>query len=266
MTNDQPARREQARWKVGTVPYLVARPLTWGLEKHAQVELVEAPPARLAQMLREGSLDMALASSVLALEEPPLAMWEEGPVIASAGPIRSVLLFLRPGLENPRQLQSWAADPHSRTGQRLTRWLLQHTWDLPHAEAVDLEDGVDPFSLPVDAVQLIGDPALDAVHRHPDWKVVDLGSSWKKATDLPFVFAGWMAKPGFERKGLEAILQQAAAAGLPRRAELAVDAASGQVEQEVFLKRYLCDDLLYRLPAVQIQACLAKLGCARKHA
>lgn len=241
------------------MPYLVARPLTWGLAQHPEVELVEAPPARLAQMLRQGELDVALASSVLALEEPPLPMWEEGPVIACDGPIRSVLLFLRPGLEDPKSLKNWAADPHSRTGQRLTRWLLEHAWDLQEAEAVDLEAGVDPFALKVDAVQLIGDPALDAVHQHPDWTVVDLGTAWKEATDLPFVFAGWMARPDFDRSGLAPILQQAAVDGLPQRAAMAVEAAGGDREEERFLQRYLLEDLRYGLDSSTIRICLERL-------
>lgn len=241
------------------MPYLVARPLTWGLAEHPEVELIEAPPAQLAKMLRDGSLDIALASSVLALEEPPLPMWEEGPVIACDGPIRSVLLFLRPGLEDPRQIRRWAADPDSRTGQRLTRWLLQHAWDLPDAEAVDLDAGVDPFQLEVDAVQLIGDPALDAIPKHPDWTVIDLGSAWKQATDLPFVFAGWMAQPGFDRSALAPILHQAAADGLPQREALAIDAANGDVEEERFLKHYLLEDLRYALTSPVIRTCLQRL-------
>jgi len=242
------------------VPYLVARPLTWGLAEHPQVELVEAPPAQLAKMLRADALDTALASSVLALEDPPLDLWEEGPVIASDGPIHSVLLFLRPGLEDPKKIRSWAADPHSRTGQRLTRWLLTHAWQVDQAEAVALKEGADPFSLAVDAVQLIGDPALEAARRQPDWTVVDLGLVWQQTTHLPFVFAGWMSLPGTDLEGLRPILQEAAALGLEHREPLAEEAAAGDPAQQAFLRRYLCEDLRYALEPKVIEACLERLS------
>ncbi|HXJ74646.1 MAG TPA: MqnA/MqnD/SBP family protein, partial [Candidatus Dormibacteraeota bacterium] len=47
-----------APMRVGSVPYLNAVPLTRGLED----QIVLAPPARLAELLRDGKLDAALVS------------------------------------------------------------------------------------------------------------------------------------------------------------------------------------------------------------
>ena len=88
----------ERRWRIGTVPYRVAQPLTLGLAEDSRVELTVAPPAQLATMLRAGELDVALASSVLSVGENALPIWRAGPVIASAGPVRSVLLMVRPGV------------------------------------------------------------------------------------------------------------------------------------------------------------------------
>ena len=77
--------------RIGTVPFLVARPISFGLDQHAELQLTVAPPAELGRLLRAGELDLALASSVLTLEHPELKFWTEGPVIAARGSVRSVL-------------------------------------------------------------------------------------------------------------------------------------------------------------------------------
>ncbi|MBC8370089.1 MAG: hypothetical protein H8E25_08815 [Planctomycetes bacterium] len=177
--------------RIGTVPYQVAAPLTEGLAARADVELVVAPPAQLAQMLADDLLDCALASSVLSLGDSEFSIWADGPVIASIGPIKSVLLMLRPGCESLHDVKSWYADPHSRTGRKLAELVLrQHKVDAEMREC----DGTDAFDGSVDAVQIIGDPALDAVEKFSDWTVIDLGSEWHQLTNLPFVFAGWLFK------------------------------------------------------------------------
>jgi len=250
------------RWRVGTVPYLVARPLTCGLAEHAQVDLVEAPPSVLASMLRSGELDVALASSVLALEDPPLQIWTDGPVIASDGPIRSVLLFLAPGVVSASSVRSWYADPFSRTGRRLTEWLMQHAWQNADAKILEVTSEGNAFELAiekgVDAVQLIGDPALLAHQTHPNWTAIDLGSAWKTTAQKPFVFAGWMQREGFEMGALAEILGAAAVAGLEKRGELAQQASAGDDVQEAFLTQYLCEDLRYELHPEEVLACLAE--------
>ncbi len=254
---------ESPRWRVGTVPYLVARPLTDGLEEDPRIDLTVAPPAELARGLRSGELDVALASSVLRLDEPPLAMWEEGPVIAGDGPIRSVLLFLAPGVESPSRIRRWYADPDSRTGRMLTSWLLEHAWDAPEAtmlEAPEVEDlRQAALDAGMDAVQLIGDPALVARRSWHRWTVVDLGQAWATATDLPFLYAGWMLRPGFELGELAGILEEAAVRGLAARPQLAASAAEGDDDREVFLRRYLTEDLRYRLDPGTAAAILRRL-------
>lgn len=254
----------EVRWRVGTVPYLVARPLTFGLAEHPQIDLLEAPPSELASMLRSGTLDVALASSVLALGSAPLKMWADGPVIASDGPIHSVLLFLAPGVKSPSDVGRWYADPFSRTGRRLTAWLMKNAWNNESAEILEVPAGDDAFERAaaegVDAVQLIGDPALLAHQANPHWTAVDLGSAWKEAARKPFVFAGWMQRKGFEVGALGEILEAAAKAGLQKRQVLAQQAAAGDDAQEAFLTQYLCEDLRYRLQPNEVLACLKEFS------
>ncbi len=253
-----------APWRIGTVPYLVAKPLTLRLAEHPEVELIEAPPVTLANMLRAEELDIALASSVLALDDPPLHMWPEGPVIACDGPIRSVLLFLAPHCPTPGHIQSWSPDPHSRTGRKLSAWLMQNSWSCADVACFERPADANPFhfakSQEVDAVQIIGDPALQARERFPNWTMIDLGQAWKDATTLPFVFAGWMTLHPFVPDPLAELLHQAAQQGLKMRRELAQQAAAEQPENRSFLEDYLCQDLHYRLPRRAIRECLERLA------
>ena len=47
--------------KVGSVPYLVGRPLDEGLWAEPGISFVYEVPSKLVAMLREGALDVALA-------------------------------------------------------------------------------------------------------------------------------------------------------------------------------------------------------------
>lgn len=255
----------ERRWRIGTVPYRVAQPLTLGLAEDARVELTIAPPAQLAAMLRAGELDVALASSVLSLGENALPIWEAGPVIASEGPVRSVLLLVRPGVA-PSELRSWIADPHSRTGRALAAIALAECFET-NAERYET-DGDDLFAAAerhgADAVQVIGDPALRALLTHPDWTVVDLGECWHTLTGLPFVFAGWVGAPGCDPTAAAALLNAAANQGIANREALAVEAAAAATPEaalgEDFFRRYLLQDMTYRLPEGQVAAALREFG------
>lgn len=245
--------------RVGTVPYLVARPLTEGLERNPAVALLAAPPAVLAGELEAGRLDVALASSLLAVEDPRKRLWTGGPVIAARGPVRSVLLFLRPGLCGPNKVESLCLDPASRTGAALARIVLREAF---HAEFEErgVREGQDPFSQGADAVQRIGDPALEAQVDHPEWECLDLGVTWNALTRLPFVYAGWIGRDGFDPSSAASELLPAAERGLAARERIAAEGARSLGLDLAFLRRYLLEDMAYRLPEEEIRSALAEFG------
>lgn len=249
--------------RIGSVPYLVARPLTDGLDCDPRVALTLAEPSRLARGLADGSLDVALASSVLAATAPHLPMWLDGPVIASHGPIRSVLLFTRPELRSPREIRSWIADPASRTGRALAGLLLRDLWQAD-ATVGDPQSGADLFdaadAVGADAVQLIGDAALQACADMPSWQPHDLGEAWRQLTDLPFVFAGWIGRTGMDFSAAAPILEAAAQRGAARLDALVEEAGPRHVLGPAFVRSYLCTDLVWRLPRVTLEASLAEFG------
>lgn len=245
--------------RVGTVPYLVARPLTQGLAADPKIVLTVAEPAQLARGLADGFLDVALASSVLAAAPPRLPFWLDGPVIASQGPIRSVLLFLRPELRGPREVRRWISDPASRTGRALAQVLLRDLWEAPTERLDpppgDLFDAAD--QLGADAVQMIGDPALRACAKHADWHAVDLGEAWRDLTGLPFVFAGWIGRAGFDFSRGVPELETAAVRGLEILPAMAEEEGHRHPLGAEFVRRYLLHDLVWRLPRHTVMESLA---------
>lgn len=247
--------------RVGSVPYLVARPLTMGLKQDPRVTLVHAEPSRLARGLTDGSLDVALASSVLAAVPPRLPLWMDGPLIAAHGPIRSVLLFTRPELRSPREVRSWLADPASRTGRALAGILLRDLWET-EASVSDPPPGSDLFAAAdacaADAVQIIGDAALRAQAEPGGWQAHDLGSAWRELTGLPFVFAGWIGRAGFDFATAAAVLAEAAARGAQQLDALIAEAGPRHPLGREFVRRYLAEDLAWHLPRATLEASLAE--------
>ena len=204
-------------FRIGTVPYQVAQPLTAGLAGRDDIELVVAPPAQLAEMLASDRLDCALASSVLSLGDSDLFLWADGPVVASIGSIKSVLLMLRPGCNSLSGVKRWAADPNSHTGRALAGIVL--TQNKVDAVMVDVEGDAFDTEAGVDAVQIIGDPALDAVAKYSDWTVIDLGDEWYRLTNLPFVFAGWLFKDADKFSDIAPLLEVTAESNCAAYAE-----------------------------------------------
>ena len=243
--------------RIGTVPYLVAKPLTAGLAENPKVQLEVATPAELEQSLRKGRLDVALASSILALGNDPLPLWTTGPVVASHGPVHSVQLFLRPGLEHPSGARTVLLDPHSRTGRGLAKILLKDFFGAAPLYT-DGTPGKCPFESGADVVQLIGDPALRALGERQDWNSLDLGETWRKLTRLPFVYAGWISRPGFNVENAAPLLKEAAAVGLKQRERYIAEAAATLPLDPDFLHRYLFEDIRYILAELKVRQALAE--------
>ena len=89
--------------RVGTPPYLVARPLNSGLEREPSIELVRAVPSELVDGLRERRLDVALVSSIELFHRPGYR-YVDGAAVVGRGEISSVKLFLRRPFESLKRV------------------------------------------------------------------------------------------------------------------------------------------------------------------
>src|SRR6476620_9058961 len=108
--------------RVGAVNYLNTKPLICGLEEFAPViDLVLEVPSKLADMLAEGQLDVALIPAIEYFRAGRYSL-VPGISIASNGPVLSVTLFSRVPWEQIRRV---ALDAGSRTSAALTQIILR---------------------------------------------------------------------------------------------------------------------------------------------
>ncbi len=190
-----------APFRVGSVGYLNAVPLTRGLED----QLVFATPARLAEMLRQDELDAALVSIVEVLFSGRYDLLD-GVAIASLGEVKSVILAHRRPLADITEVY---CDPASLTSVQLLRVLLAERGLRPEFKPLASYD----FNALPDYALLIGDRALD-LHLGPhEHEILDLGAAWFDLTGLPFVYAGWALRRGLENAQLKRQLRDAHAFG-----------------------------------------------------
>src|SRR4030095_6141791 len=88
-----------AGFRVGSVPYLNAVPLTRGLE----AQIIFVPPSKLAEMLRRDELDAALVSLTEVLFNDRYDVLD-GVAVASLGEVYSVILAHRRPLEELKEI------------------------------------------------------------------------------------------------------------------------------------------------------------------
>ena len=107
--------------------------------------------------------------------------------IASDGAVYSVILAHE--CEVP-EIESVQLDAASLTSVNLLRCLLgpEPRFTLNAGQKTDKRG----------ARLLIGDPAIRFRREHPESRIWDLGEAWKRLTNLPFVFALWLARPELE--------------------------------------------------------------------
>jgi chorismate dehydratase len=197
-----PVSAEQRKFRIGSVPYLNAVPLTRGIES----ELIFAPPSRLAELLRNGELDAALVSITETLFNDRYDILD-GIAIASLGEVYSVILAHKKPLE---QVTEVFCDTASLTGVNLLKVLLAEKRLFP--EFKPLENYKAAFEK--DFVLLIGDPAIDFQRSPHERDILDLGAAWTEMTRLPFVYAVWALRRGIDNTDLRRELREAKQFGL----------------------------------------------------
>jgi chorismate dehydratase len=193
---------DQPRFRIGSVHYLNAAPLTRGIES----EITFATPARLAEMLRQDELDAALVSITEVLLHDRYDILD-GIAIASLGEVYSVFLAHKKPIAEVTEV---FCDAASLTSVNLLKVLLA-------------EHGLKPEFKPLenyaaapdkDFVLLIGDAAIDfqrAPHTH---EIFDLGAAWLELTGLPFVYAVWALRRDANQADLRNELRSAKRFGM----------------------------------------------------
>jgi chorismate dehydratase len=228
--------------RIGAVNYLNTKPLIYDLEELApQAELVLDVPSRLADLLAEGQLDVALI--------PVIEYFRAGSytivphiAIASRGPVLSVTLFSRVPWTEIRRV---ALDEGSRTSAALAQILLRKRYGV-EPEIVPLPMDATAEERDADAVLLIGDRAMRACL--PGFAhAFDLGQEWFDWTGVPFVYAVWAVREGAELGGVAAALAEAKRRGCDRSGLIAHEEAPRLGLDAGFCRRYLANIIHFDL-------------------
>ncbi|HEY4416236.1 MAG TPA: menaquinone biosynthesis protein [Verrucomicrobiae bacterium] len=181
---------ENKRFRIGSVHYLNAAPLTRDIES----DLIFTTPAKLAQMLRRDELDAALVSITEVLLNDRYDILD-GIAIATLGEVYSVFLAHKKPLAEIKEV---FCDTASLTSVNLLKVLLAERGLKPEFKPLESYAA----AADKDFVLIIGDPAIEfqrAPHVH---EIFDLGSAWLELTNLPFVFAVWALRRGVENREL----------------------------------------------------------------
>jgi len=176
--------------RVGIVNYLNTRPLLYGLMNSPikdKIELIPEYPARVAQLLTEGRIDVGLIPVAII---PSLPSWHlvGDYCIGTEGEVASVCLFSEVPMD---KIEKVFLDYQSRSSVALLKWLMKEYWGI-HPEIVQAKDeGYRELIKGTTAGLVIGDRALE--QRSISTFFYDLGSEWRAITGLPFVFAAWIS-------------------------------------------------------------------------
>jgi chorismate dehydratase len=239
-----------APFRVGSVRYLNAVPLTRGLED----EITFDTPSRLARMLQRDELDAALVS----VTEPLFSDRDDildGVAIASLGEVKSVVLAHRKPIDQATEI---FCDPASLTSVNLLRVLLAERGIRPEFKPLTNYD----FTAFPDYALLIGDPALDFVLGTPEHEIWDLGTAWFELTSLPFVYAVWALRRGQQNAGLRQQLREARDFGLDTLEQIIRNRTE---YTEDFRRDYLGWHIHYHLGADEKRGLAKFVELLRKH-
>src|SRR5438105_763723 len=144
--------------RIGAVNYLNTKPLIYELETLApEADLLLDVPSRLADLLAEESLDVALIPIVEYFRADSYTL-VPNIAIASRGPVLSVTLFSRVPWTSIHRV---ALDEGSRTSAVLAQILLRRRYEV-RAEICPLPLDQRAEDIDADAVLLIGDRAMRA--------------------------------------------------------------------------------------------------------
>ena len=210
-----------------------------GIKQHPvlnEMELMEDYPARVAQLLIEGKIDMGLVPVAITTR---LKEWHIASdyCIGAEGEVASVCIFSETPIEN---IETLYLDYQSRTSVRLAQVLLKEYWkkevQIIDAAGEDFRSAIKGTTAGV----VIGDRALE--QRQKSKYVYDLATAWIEHTGLPFVFAAWISNKPLPKTFIDAF-NEANALGISQ-----VDEVLQQVHFDAYdMKHYFTQNISYEL-------------------
>lgn len=234
--------------KVGIVDYLNSRPLAWSfLRGEVPAEFVASyhPPARVAELLAAGKLDVGLIPSIELQRIDGLEVLPRL-CVAARREVRSVLMISQ---KPPGEIRRLALDQNSRTSATLVRILLKDRYGIT-PECVASAPDVDRMLADADAALIIGDPALRV--QRGRYLMHDLAREWRELTGYPFVFAVWAARAEVAVPGLVDVFERSLRSGLESIERMTADAAEELGLELAVVTEYLTRSLSFNLGEAEL--------------
>jgi chorismate dehydratase len=255
--------------RISIVQYLNTAPLVRGFTHgplRGKYELSFTVPSQCAEALRTGAADVAIIPAIEYQRIPDLVILPNLS-IASKNSARSLLLVTRKPIE---QVTRIALDRSSRSTQTLVRILCAEQWRIT-PEFFEADPDLRAMLGSADAALLIGDPALHlAIACGPKAKrdaegasivaaelvgltgtsslwIYDVVEQWRTMTNAPAVMAVWAAREEVVTPELVQDFQDSLAFGLRHLDTIATEAATELQLPASELRRYLTENIDYRL-------------------
>ena len=177
--------------KISVVEYLNATPFVYGLLNSGclntdDVQIDLDIPSVCAKKLVDRTVDIGLVPVAIIPKLKEHYILTDY-CIGADGKVNSVLLLSNVPMEN---IKTILLDFHSRTSVALTRILAAKLWNIS-PEWKNAEEGFIASIHNETAGVVIGDRALAIKDNYR--YCYDLSEEWRTLTDLPFVFACWVA-------------------------------------------------------------------------
>ena len=233
--------------RIGLTPYLNARPFVLGFLGRPGVELVQASPARICDLLRQGWIDAGLTSSTAYYCGDYRII--PSSAISAVGRGADAVLVGNVPLAHMRTI---ALSQASRSTNLLLR-LVFH-WLLPDRAITFHLRPEDPLrSLhEADGCLLIGDAAIETgVQAAFRYNLADIWLDHSGGKPLPL--SCWLAKPDASLE-LTGLIRDATAEGVALLPEIAREAASTLKIIEEAALAYLSESLSYAWGTAQAES------------
>ena len=234
---------------VAAVSYLNTIPFLYGIQNDqdlmSQINLRLEYPSKCSNLIISGEVDLGLVPIIELIDRSYLEIIGEY-CIGAQGKVKTVMLYSDCPLN---EITSITLDYQSRTSVMLVKILAKNFWKID-VEFFDAdEDYIDGISNN-NAGLVIGDRTFN--FKDSFLYQYDLAEEWFKYTNLPFVFACWVANKPLSKKFKKQFIK-ALKYGLDRK-ELAVTKFNKKENWPVDLNNYLENDISWNLDTLKQKA------------
>jgi chorismate dehydratase len=236
---------ELSKIKIGAVSYLNTKPLLHGMQDASFLEkneLVLDYPAHIADMLKDGDIDVGLIPVAQLIQLPSYFIVSDYGIAADMD-VASVCLFSEVPLE---KIQTIYLDYQSRSSVALLKILMKEFWGI-NTQLIEAKD--ESYRTKINgtsAALVIGDRAFE--QRRLSTYIYDLAAEWKAMTGLSFVFAVWASLKPMSEEWMKQF-NTANALGLKKLKEI----AEAQKYPAFDLHKYYSHHIAYELTSNRIK-------------